>query len=122
MIYSFNSEAAQHLLESIEFSSQNDVHQRKLLLSILGEIANVVTGELMTHESFMTIFGHVHMHPPLVWDAEAPTEGCIPLRSGWAGHVENGNDFIKTFISCSKTNLLEVTETDFTQPATIKVS
>lgn len=122
LIFSFNSEAALHLLESIEFSSQNDIHQRKLMHSILGEIANVVTGELMTHECFLKIFGHAHMHPPLVWDAEAPTEGCIPLRSGWAGHVENGNDFIKTFIACSKTNLLEVTETDFTQPATIKVS
>ena len=122
LIFSFNSEAAEHLLNAIEFSTQNDIHQRKLLHSILGEIANVVTGELMTHESFQDSFGQVHMHPPLVWDAEAPTEGCIPLRAGWAGHVENGNEFIKTFIACSKTNILEVTETDFTQPAIIKVS
>ena len=76
----------------------------------------------MTHHSFKSAFGQVHMHPPLVWDSEAPTEGCIPLRAGWAGHVENGHEFIKTFISCSQTHLLEVTETDFTQPAIIKVS
>ena len=122
LIFSFNKEAAESLLNSTEFNTKNDIHERKLMHSILGKIANVVASELIDHHSFKSIFGHVHMHPSVVWDSEAPTEGCIPLRAGWAGYVENGNECIKTFISCSKTHLLEVTETDFTQPAIIKVS
>ena len=114
LILSFNNEAAMHLLNCIDFRTNNEINQRKLLHSMLGEIANVVTGELMTHTCFIDTFGQTHIHPPLVWDAEAPTEGCIPLRSGFAGQIRNGDEFIKTFITCSKSNTLEVHETDFT--------
>ncbi|MCM8535554.1 MAG: chemotaxis protein CheX [Lentisphaeraceae bacterium] len=121
LILSFNGEAATHFLDTIQIYTQNEITQRKLLHSTLGEIANVVAGEIMTHDCFKKTFGEVRISPPLVWDAEAPTEGCIPLRSGFAGSVENGDDAIKTFVTCSQSNMTIINEIDYTGQ-NIKVS
>ena len=56
LILSFNTAAAMHLLESTNFTPDNEIHQRKLLHSILGELANVVTGEIVTHDVFLDTF------------------------------------------------------------------
>lgn len=115
LIFSFNATAADHLLQSLNLIVQTESNQRKLLHSALGELANVVTGEIITHDVFKETFGDVHIQPPLVWDATAPTEGCIPLRAGFASQLKNGQDSIKTFVACSGSHTIEIHETDYTE-------
>ena len=107
LILTFTSSTAETLLHMIDIKNA-DVSRTKLLHSVLGELANVVTCQLMTCPSFLEHFGSVSISPPFVWDAHCPQEGCIPLRKGCQGSVCKGGKSIKTFIAASKAHAHEV--------------
>jgi CheY-specific phosphatase CheX len=113
ILFTVDSQTAEDLISSVGIHFDNHDKQRDLMHSALGELANVVAGQLMEYKSFKNIFGSVTIHPPIVWDSESP-EGCIPVRNGISGSVQHGQCTIPTFISCTESNTIEIKVKDYT--------
>jgi CheY-specific phosphatase CheX len=113
LLFTIDVPTAEKLLENIGIDVPS-ADKRELMHSALGELANVVTGQLMVYPSFTKVFGKVSVHPPIVWDADS-RETCIPLREGISGSVLHGQTSIQTFISCTEANTINITTKDFTE-------
>jgi len=100
LILTFNSSTAENLLQMIDLDPSDVNDHKSLLHSALGELANVVAGQLMTCPSFKDYFGSVKISPPFIWDSHCPEESCIPLRMGFKSSICKGDRKIQTFI-CS---------------------
>ena len=113
ILFTIDMPTAEKLLENVGIEVTN-TEKRELMHSALGELANVVAGQLMVYPSFTKVFGQVSVHPPIVWDAYS-RETCIPLRKGISGSVLHGQNSIQTFISCTEANTIDITMKDFTE-------
>ena len=113
LIITVDSMAAEDLISKIGIAFDDPEKKRALLHSALGELANVVAGHLMTYPSFKKIYGDVHLHPPVVWDAKCE-EACIPVREGMSGTVLHDGTSIQTFISCTPVNSIDINVRDYT--------
>jgi CheY-specific phosphatase CheX len=115
LIYTIDSETATNLLGNLGISLDDYEQQRQLMHSALGELANVVAGQLITYKSFTNVFGKVSVRPSTVWDAESD-EVCIPLREGVSSYVQHKQTTIPTFISCTAVNTVDIKINDYTSP------
>lgn len=115
LIYTIGSKVAKNLFRNHGVSLGNYEQQRQSMHSALGDLANTVAGELLICKSFINVFGHVSVHPPIVWDSESE-ETCIPLREGISSHVQQEQITIPTFISCTVADTVDVKIKDFTSP------
>ena len=110
LILATDEKTAGNLLQLVGITHNTSEIDSSLTESALGELANVVAGELMTYPSFCETFGSVNIHPPRVWNFKKGTdqEGCIPINKGVASAVLKGKEIIFTYISCIEPNQVQV--------------
>lgn len=123
LILSTDETTACNLLQLVGLSLEDMGNCSELTESALGELGNVVAGQLMTCPSFTETFGSVTIHPPRVWHIKTAEseEGCIPINRGFSSAVLNGKQVIFTYLSCVDTNQLkinikEITDEDISGP------
>ncbi|MCM8525449.1 MAG: hypothetical protein NE327_02965 [Lentisphaeraceae bacterium] len=110
LILSTGEDTAVNLLQLIGITLDGNEVDRSLTESALGELANVVAGELMTCPSFNDTFGQVNILPPRVWSMKysKEEEGCIPINKGFSSAVLKGREVIFTYISCIEPNQVQI--------------
>lgn len=114
LILSMDETTASNLLQLVGISVNDEVDSSLLSESALGELGNVVAGQLMTYPSFTETFGSVNIHPPRVWDLKNANEeeGCIPIHKGFSSAVLRGREVIFTYISCMEPNQVQINVKD----------
>ena len=101
LILSTDEKTAANLLQLVGITPDDIDCGASLTESALGELGNVVAGELMTCPEFIETFGTVNIHPPRVWNLKhaGEEEGCIPIHKGFSSAVLKGREVIFTYIS-----------------------